>query len=54
MANKPIPQHRKAKSAGISLPPQLIKDARKFAFSQNLSLSGLVRVLLTQKLEGAK
>jgi hypothetical protein len=50
MANKPVPPQKKARSAGISLPPQLIKDARKHAYGRGMSLSGLVRQLLLERL----
>lgn len=50
MANRPVPENRKAKAAGISLPPQLINQARKHAYQRGMSLSGLVRQLLMEKL----
>ena len=51
MANRPVPDNRKAKAAGISLPPQLINAARKHAYGRGMSLSGFVRQLLIEKLE---
>lgn len=51
MANRPVPANKKAKAAGISLPPQLINAARKHAYQRGMSLSGLVRQLLMEKLE---
>lgn len=51
MANRPVPDNRKAKAAGISLPPQLINQARKHAYQRGMSLSGFVRQLLIEKLE---
>jgi hypothetical protein len=53
MANRPVPENRKAKAAGISLPPQLINQARKHAYQRGMSLSGFVRQLLLEKLEEA-
>lgn len=49
MARKPLPENKRAKAAGISLPPDLIKTARKIAYSQGVSLSAYVRMLLIQK-----
>jgi hypothetical protein len=54
MANKPVPENRKAKSAGISLPPQITTSARKLAYSKGLSLSAFVRSLLIKEMEAAK
>jgi signal transduction histidine kinase len=51
MANRPVPENKKAKAAGISLPPQLINQARKHAYQRGMSLSGFVRHLLIEKLE---
>jgi hypothetical protein len=51
MANKSIPPHKRAKSAGISLPPQLTATARKVASMKGLSLSAFVRGLLIKELE---
>jgi len=42
---------QRAVNSGISLPTSLIKDARKAAFSQGKSLSGLVRELLLKELK---
>ena len=50
MANRPVPAGKKAKAAGISLPPDLIKDARKHAYEKGMSLSGFVRQLLIERL----
>ncbi len=50
MANKQVPPQKRAKSAGISLPPLLTKTARKHAYSKGMSLSGLVRQLLLEHL----
>jgi len=50
MARKPVPENKRAKSAGISLPPDVIRAARKVAFQKGMSLSSYVRVLLVQKL----
>ena len=49
-----VPPHKKAKSAGISLPPQITASARKLAYSKGLSLSAFVRSLLIKELETAK
>lgn len=53
MARKKIPPHKHSKPAGISLPPELIREARKTAFAQGMSLSLFVRLLLMQRLNGA-
>lgn len=50
MAQRKIPAHKRSKAAGISLPPELIREARKQAHQQGMSLSMLVRVLLREKL----
>jgi hypothetical protein len=53
MARRKIPPHKHSKPAGISLPPELIREARKVAFAQGMSLSLFVRLLLMQRLNGA-
>jgi hypothetical protein len=54
MARKPIAPSKRAKSAGISLPPDMIRTARKVAFQKGLSLSAFVRAMLARELgEGA-
>lgn len=50
MAQRKIPAHKRSKAAGISLPPDIIREARKHAHGQGMSLSMLVRVLLMEKL----
>lgn len=40
-------------NSGISLPTALIKEAKKAAFSQGKSLSGLVRELLMRELQNS-
>jgi hypothetical protein len=50
MARKPIAPSKRAKSAGISLPPDLIRTARKAAFQKGLSLSAFVRAMLAREL----
>ena len=52
MAKKTVPAGKKAKAAGISLPPDLIKEARKHAYGKGMSLSGFVRQLLIERLSG--
>jgi predicted DNA binding CopG/RHH family protein len=52
MARKPVAENKKAKAAGISLPSDLIRVARKTAFQKGMSLSSYVRVLLVEKLSG--
>ena len=54
MAHPKIPPHKRAKAAGISLPPSLIREARKHADQNGLTLSAFVRMLLTQHLNGAR
>jgi hypothetical protein len=54
MANKTIPAHRKNKPQGVSLPPELMKAAKRLAFNRGMSFSHLVRNLLRQELEAAK
>jgi hypothetical protein len=53
MARKSIPASKRAKSAGISLPPDLIRTARKAAFQPGMSLSAFVRSMLTKHFEEA-
>lgn len=50
MARKPVPQNKRAKAAGISLPPDITKAARKLAYDQGISLSAFVRMLLIQRI----
>ena len=50
MAKKAVPAGKKSKAAGISLPPQLINQARKHAYQRGMSLSGFVRQLLIERL----
>lgn len=50
MAKKAVPAGKKSKAAGISLPPDLIKEARKLAYAKGQSLSGFVRQLLIERL----
>jgi|LakMenE01Jun11ns_1017448.scaffolds.fasta_scaffold9853899_3 hypothetical protein len=52
MARKQVPQNKRAKGAGISLPPDLIRAARKIAYGQGMSLSAYVRQLLLERLNG--
>ena len=51
MAKKAVPAGKKSKAAGISLPPDLIKEARKVAYGKGQSLSGYVRQLLIESLQ---
>ena len=53
MARKPVPENKRAKAAGISLPPDITKAARKAAYQQGVSLSAFVRMLLIEKLSEA-
>jgi hypothetical protein len=50
MARKPVPHNKRAKAAGISLPPDLTKVARRFAYEQGMSLSAFVRTLIIARL----
>jgi hypothetical protein len=50
MARKPVAENKRAKAAGISLPGDLIRIARKVAFQKGMSLSSYVRVMLLQNL----
>jgi hypothetical protein len=52
MAQRKVPPHKRSKAAGISLPPEIIREARKHAYAQGMSLSGFVRMLLLQRLSG--
>jgi predicted HicB family RNase H-like nuclease len=54
MARRKIPPHKHSKPAGISLPPEIIRAARKTAFAQGMSLSMFVRLLLMQHLNAAE
>ncbi len=53
MAYPKIPQHKRARAAGISLPPDLIRTARKVATERGMTLSMFVKLLLLQRLNGA-
>jgi len=50
MANPKLPDHKKSKTTGISLPLPLQRSARKHAAQQGRSLSGLIRELLIKEL----
>jgi hypothetical protein len=52
MARRKIPPHKHSKPAGISLPPELIREARKVAYAQGMSFSLFVRLLLMERLNG--
>jgi hypothetical protein len=49
MARTTIPQSKKAKAIGISLPPSLIRQGKALAFSKGVSFSRLVRNLLAEE-----
>jgi len=50
MANKRKPTSQKVRPTGISLPPDLLKKSQRLAFQLDMSLSKLVRELLTERL----
>jgi len=50
MPNVRIASTKKAKSMGISLPPELLRHAKKYAAKQGVSFSRLVRDLLAREL----
>jgi hypothetical protein len=50
MPNVRIEKAKKAKALGISLPPELILQAKKHAFLQGMSFSKFVRSLLVREL----
>ena len=52
MAQRKVPPHKKSRAAGISLPPDIIKEARKQAYAQGMSLSMFVRSLLIARFNG--
>jgi hypothetical protein len=52
MAQRKLPPHKKSRAAGISLPPDIIREARKHAYAQGMSLSMFVRSLLIARLNG--
>jgi predicted DNA binding CopG/RHH family protein len=54
MPNVRIEKAKKVRSMGISLPPELISQAKKYAFSQGMSFSRYVRSLLQRELKGDK
>jgi hypothetical protein len=54
MAHPKIPPHKRAKGAGISLPPSIIREARRHADRNGLTLSAFVRMLLIQHLNGQR
>lgn len=53
MAQRKLPPHKRSKAAGISLPPDIIREARKHAYAQGMSLSMFVRTLLIQRLNSS-
>ena len=50
MSNVRIEKAKKARAIGVSLPPDLIRQAKKHAFSQGMSFSRFVRSLLAREL----
>jgi hypothetical protein len=54
MARQKLPPHKHSRAAGISLPPELIRAARKVSSAQGMSLSMFVRQLLMKQLGEAK
>ena len=50
MANPKKPDNKKAQTTGVSLPPHILKEAKKAAFEEGKSLSGFLRDLLVQRL----
>ena len=54
MPNVRIAVAKKAKSMGISLPAELIRDAKKHAYSKGMSFSRYVRSLLLRELKNDK
>jgi|688.fasta_scaffold102475_7 hypothetical protein len=54
MANKRKPTSQKVRPTGVSLPPDLLKKAQRLAFQMDMSLSKLVRILLSEKLEATR
>jgi len=51
MANPKKPEHKKAQTTGVSLPPHILREAKKAAFARGLSLSGFMRDLLLRELQ---
>jgi predicted DNA binding CopG/RHH family protein len=51
MPNVRIAVAKKAKSMGISLPPELIRKAKKHAYSKDMSFSKYIRCLLLRDLK---
>jgi hypothetical protein len=54
MARPTVPESKKSRSAGISLPPAILKRSKKFAASRNKSLSALVLELLVEATQPAE
>ena len=50
VSNLRIEKAKKARAIGVSLPPDLIRQAKKHAFSQGMSFSRFVRSLLAREL----
>ena len=50
MSNVRIEKAKKARAIGVSLPPDVIVQAKKHAFSQGVSFSKFVRSLLDREL----
>jgi predicted DNA binding CopG/RHH family protein len=51
MPNVRKPADQKAKTMGISLPPELIREAKKQASAKDMSFSKYVRTLLQKELQ---
>lgn len=54
MANRKVPQSRKLKPLGVSLPPDLVRQGKKVAFKRGKSFSALIRDILLRELEAAR
>jgi len=50
MANRRVPQTKKVKPIGVSLPSDLAREGRKVAFNRGMSFSQFITSLISKEL----
>jgi hypothetical protein len=51
MANRKVPQAKRLRPIGVSLPPDLARKGRKLAFNRGISFSKLISTLLEKEVD---
>lgn len=54
MANRRVPQTKKVKPVGVSLPSDLAREGRKVAFNRGMSFSQFITWLISKELGVAR